>query len=255
MISSVFLLIGKSSLINQNLHQLIPFILAGICIISSTNVRTSKLHHSIIIVFLQAEILPGNYTLPKASENLCFAAKFDLVLNIEYLKFDGKKNITRIPLNNDTFNSYEGTCFPDKSHTLTIYIFDNLTSITFFFNQNEKNQTSLNQIQASITISKENIYFLNHSLEMETTFVFLANESVFNTDVKNSYRCNSRTKIDNIPSNKNLTIKSIDFENVRIQPFVNNSIAFHDFAPGSYFLFHIRSSFFPCRKSLRDGLL
>jgi hypothetical protein len=35
--------------------------------------------------------LPGNYTLPKNSGNLCFAARFDLVLNVEYLKIDGKK--------------------------------------------------------------------------------------------------------------------------------------------------------------------
>ena len=113
-------------------------------------------------------------------------------------------------------------------------MFDNLTSITFFFNLNEKNQTSLNQVQATITVSKGNIYFFNHSLDMETIFVFSANESLFNTDQKNSYRCNSRTKIDNIPSEKNLTIKSIDFENLRIQPFINKSIEFHDYAAGLY---------------------
>jgi hypothetical protein len=52
------------------------FILIGcIILISSTN----------------AVNLPGNYTLPKDSPNLCFAARFDLVLNVEYTKTDGKK--------------------------------------------------------------------------------------------------------------------------------------------------------------------
>ena len=182
---------------------------------------------------VQAADLPGNFTLNKTGDNLCFAAKFDLVLNVEYLKLDGKKNTSRIPLTNETFSYYNGSCFADKSHVLNIYMFDSLTSITFNFILNEKNQSSLSSVQASINVEKDSPYFVNHTRDVETVIVFTANESLFSTDRAYSYRCNSRTKIDNFRTDKNLTIKSIDLENLRVQPFVNESIPFHDYATGS----------------------
>lgn len=190
------------------------FLIACIILISSTDANT----------------LPGNYTLPKASENLLFAARFDLVLNVEYLKADGKKNVSRIPLNNETFEYYTGTFALPNTHTLTIFMLDNLTSITFEFSLNEKNQTSLKKVFGLITVNENSTYFPNHSANVETVFVFVANESLFTADIRNSYRCNSRTKIDNFRTDKNLTIKSIDLENLRVQPFINNSVPFHDYA-------------------------
>jgi hypothetical protein len=188
----------------------------------------------IVCIFLisstNAVNLPGNYTVSKAGGNICFAARFDLVLNVEYLKIDGKKNTSRIPLNNETFQYYDGTCSLNNDHTLTIYMLDNLTSITFEFLLNEKNQTSLNKVYGSITVNDNTPYFVNHSANIISPIVFVANESLFATDRSHSYRCNSRTKVDGFKADGNLTIKSIDLENLRVQPFVDDSTTFHDYA-------------------------
>lgn len=110
---------------------------------------------------------------------------------------------------------------------------DNLTTITFFFDLNEKNQTSLNRVSVTVTL-KNNNYFPNCSASIvDTPIVFLANESLFNTDRSNSYRCNSKTKIDNFQSKNNVTIKSIDIEELRIQPFIDEKTIFNDYASGT----------------------
>jgi len=199
-----------------------------ISIISSVFLLTACI---ILISSTNAVDLPGNYTLPKSSQNLCFAARFDLTLNVEYLKFDGKKNITKIPLNNETFQSYDGTCLAvDSIHTLTITMLDKLTTITFYFSINKKNQTSLSQISTSITINNNTNYFLNYSKNVEGLHIFLANESLFTTDRSNSYRCNTKTTIANFQSVRNVTITSIDIQNLRIQPFVDTAVIFNNYA-------------------------
>jgi lysosomal-associated membrane protein 1/2 len=184
----------------------------------------------ILISSTEAVNLPGNYTLPLTGQNLCFAARFDLVLNVEYLKIDGKKNTSRIPLNNDTFQYYSGTCSPADFHSLTITILDKLTTITFGFLLNEKNQTLLKNVSATINIAQDAYYFPNVSGNAVGQHIFLANESLFNTDCSHSYRCNSRTTIDNFQINKNVTLKSIYIENLRVQPFINQSTTFTDYA-------------------------
>jgi len=189
-------------------------LIASIILISSTN----------------AVNLPGNYTLPKASQNLCFAARFDLVLNIEYLKTDGKTNISKIPLNNETFQSYDGTCLSANTHTLTITMLDSLTTITFEFFLNEKNQTSLKRVFGAVSVNNNTDYFPNYAANARGIHPFVANESLFATDLGNSYRCNYKTKIDNFKTDRNVTIKSIDIENLRIQPFVDSAIIFNDYA-------------------------
>jgi len=184
----------------------------------------------ILISSTNAVNLPGNYTLPKSSQNLCFAARFDLVLNVEYLKSDGKTNISKIPLNNETFQYYDGTCLLTNAHTLTITMLDNLTSITLEFSLDEKNQTSLKKVYGTVTVNKNTDYFPNYATSSEGIHVFLANESLFATDRSNSYRCNSKTTIDNFKTDGNFTVKSIVIENLRIQPFVDNTIIFNDYA-------------------------
>ena len=62
-------------------------------LVSSTNVRhannkTGQSPTSFPLCFQGVE-LPGNYTLPKVGLNLCFIARFNLSLNVEYLKIDG----------------------------------------------------------------------------------------------------------------------------------------------------------------------
>lgn len=184
-----------------------------------------------VLSSIHANQLPANYTLPPGSENLCFAARFDLILNVEYTQINGKTNLTRIPLNNETFEYYSGTCGLRNSHTLTINMLDNLTSITFEFNINEKNQTSLTRVLGSITINETSRFFPNASTSAQGLFIFKANESLFETDINHSYRCNSKTKIENFKSKHgNVTIKSIDIENLRVQPFTNMGTPFHDYA-------------------------
>jgi len=133
-------------------------------------------------------------------------------------------------LNNETFQNYEGTCSLTKSHTLTITMLDGLTSITLEFSRDEKNQTSLTKVFGSITINENTKYFPNYDVNIKGVHVFIANESLFATDCSHSYRCNSKTKIDNFKADANVTITSIDLENLRVQPFTDNSTIFHDYA-------------------------
>ncbi len=135
-------------------------------------------------------------------------------------------------MNNETFQYYDGSCSSTNDHTLSIILLDNLTSITFGFSLNEKNQTSLNRVSVSVTINKNTNYFPNYTADVEGVHVFLANESLFATDCKNSYRCNSKTVIGNFKADGNLTIKSIDLEHLRVQPFVNDETIFNNYAVG-----------------------
>lgn len=186
----------------------------------------------IAISLTNAVELPGNFTLPKDSSKLCFIAHFDLTLNVEYLKFDGKTNVSHIPLNNETFHSYDGTCSDTNNHSLTVRMLGGLTTITFDFTLDGKNQTLLRQVSLTVTIAN-NTYFPNCSDSITGATVFVSNESLFSTDYRNSYRCNSKTAIDNFQSKNNVTIKSIDLETLRVQPFVDPSIPFADFGKES----------------------
>ncbi len=135
-------------------------------------------------------------------------------------------------MNNETFQYYDGTCKLTNTHTFTITMLDNLTSITFDFFLNEKNQTSLKRVFGTVTINNNTAYFPNYGTHSGGIHVFVANESLFTVDRANSYRCNSQTKIDNFKTDGNVTVKSIDLENLRIQPFVDNMIVFNDYAVG-----------------------
>ncbi|UJR21096.1 hypothetical protein I4U23_024196 [Adineta vaga] len=105
---------------------------------------------TILISSINAVELPGNYTLPKNSSDLCFIARFDLVLNVEYTQIDGKKNISKIPLNNETFQYYDGPCGLANSHTLVLTMLDNLTTIALDFSLDEKNKTSLKRVLTTL---------------------------------------------------------------------------------------------------------
>jgi hypothetical protein len=109
---------------------------------------------------------------------------------------------------------------------------DGLTTVTLEFSLNEKNQTSLKKVLATINVYANPNYFLNVSASVLGPHVFLANKSLFDTDRSHSYRCNSRTSIDNFKSGNNITLKSIDIENLRVQPFIDQSATFIDYATG-----------------------
>ena len=122
---------------------------------------------------------------------------------------------------------------------------DNLTTVSMEFFLNEKNQTLLRKVFATININNNEL-FTNYSsnvagkrdrLSCVTSdafvlgpHIFSANESLFATDHTYSYRCNSRTKIDNFKSSGNVTLTSIDLEDLRIQPFIDGPFA--DYAAG-----------------------
>ena len=110
---------------------------------------------------------------------------------------------------------------------------DNLTSISFEFFLNDKNQTLLKKVYGGVTINNYANYFPNYTTSSGGLHIFLANESLFTTDRSNSYRCNSKTIIGNFKTDvNNVTIKSIDIDNLRIQPFINEQTTFKDYAPG-----------------------
>ena len=106
--------------------------------------------------------------------------------------------------------------FINDNHALTIIMLDSLTTITFEFSLNEKNQTSLKRVYGSITVDNNTNYFPNYTADIKGPHVFLANESLFATDRSNSYRCNSKTIIGNFKADGNFTIKSIDLEHLRV---------------------------------------
>ncbi len=135
-------------------------------------------------------------------------------------------------MNNETFQYYDGSCSYSNTHTLLIGMLDNLTTISFEFSLDEKNQTSLKRVYGGVTINSNTNYFPNYTENVAGLHVFYANESLFATDRSNSYRCNSKTIIGNFKSDGNVTIKSIDIENLRVQPFIDNKTIFNDYGVG-----------------------
>lgn len=61
---------------------------------------------------------------------------------------------------------------------------------------------------------------------------FSSNESYFATARGNSYQCDSKTVIKGFMMDANVTVTSVDLENLRIQPFVDDSKEFNGFGDG-----------------------
>ncbi len=59
--------------------------------------------------------------------------------------------------------------------------------------------------------------------------------SLFVADRGSSYRCNTKTTITGFNTTRNLTVTSIELENLRIQSFVDDSKEFHNYGVGMYF--------------------
>jgi len=173
---------------------------------------------------------PNNYTWPLNSKALCFAANFDLVLNVEYIQTSGAKAEARIPINNDTFESYRVSCTtPSNVHELTIAMLNGFTEILLHFSVDEKNMTSLSKIYGYITFNDLQKYFTNYSTALEGVHNFSSNTSAFSSDRGGSYRCNTKTVIKGFNPEGNVTVTSIEFENLHIQPFVDDSKEFSDY--------------------------
>lgn len=136
-------------------------------------------------------------------------------------------------MNNQTFQYYNGI-LTAKTHTLTITMLDNLTTISLEFSVDDKNQTSLTRVFGGVTINGSTDYFPNCSKLAMGTYAFDANETLFVTDRINSYRCNSKTVIGGFSTIRNVTIKSIDIEDLRVQPFVDSDKTFNNYGVGMF---------------------
>ncbi len=82
---------------------------------------------------------------------------------------------------------------------------------------------------------------------------FSSGESLFTADRGKSFRCDTPTQIKGFDTNTSLVVTSIDVENLRIQPFVDDSQDFNDYNTGSFLIskgnrsylsiiFHFRNS-------------
>ncbi|CAF3012635.1 unnamed protein product [Rotaria sp. Silwood2] len=173
---------------------------------------------------------PTNYTWPQNSKKLCFAGRFDLVLNVNYTQIDGAKATARIPLNNDTFESYSVSCTaPNNVHELTLSMLGGFTEILLDFSVDSKNTTSLTKVYGYITLNDKQTYFKNYSNATAGVHKFSSNESLFITERGNSYRCNTKTIIQGFDKNQTVIVTSIEVENLRIQPFIDDSTEFNDY--------------------------
>ncbi|CAF3807557.1 unnamed protein product [Rotaria sordida] len=173
---------------------------------------------------------PTNYTWPQNTKKLCFAGRFDLVLNVDYVQIDGAKATAKIPLNNDTFESYRVSCTaPDDVHELTLSILNGFTEILLDFSVDSKNMTSLTKVYGYITLNDKQTYFKNYSQAIAGIHKFSSNQTLFVTERGNSYRCNTKTIIQGFNTTQNVTVTSIELENLRIQPFVDESTEFNDY--------------------------
>ena len=62
---------------------------------------------------------------------------------------------------------------------------------------------------------------------------FSSNVSLFVTDRGNSYRCNTKTTVTGFNTDRNVTVTSIELENLRIQSFADDSKQFSDYGVGT----------------------
>ncbi|UJR28402.1 hypothetical protein I4U23_009643 [Adineta vaga] len=173
---------------------------------------------------------PKNYTWPQDSKNLCFAGQFDLVLNVDYTKANGAKASAKIPLNNNTYESYRVSCsVPTNVHELTISMLNSFTEILLSFSVDAKNMTSLKKIYGYITFNDKQTYITEYAPSLEGVHHFSSNVSLFEADRGNSYRCDTKTTVTGFNTTNNVTVTSIELENLRVQAFADDSKEFSDY--------------------------
>ncbi|CAF1586423.1 unnamed protein product [Adineta ricciae] len=173
---------------------------------------------------------PSNYTWPQNSKKLCFAAEFDLVLNVDYLKSDGAKASAKIPLNGSTYEFYRVSCStPATVHELTISMLNGFTNILLSFSVDAKNMTSLKKIYGYITFNDKQTYFTDYAPGLDGVHPFSSNVSLFETDRGNSYRCDTKTTVTGFNTTSNVTVTSVELENLRVQAFADDTKDFSNY--------------------------
>ncbi|CAF3175995.1 unnamed protein product [Rotaria socialis] len=174
---------------------------------------------------------PANFTWPTNSKKICFVGRFDLVLNVDYIQTSGEKVSVKVPLNNDTYESYRVSCSaPANIHELTVSMLDGFTEIILDFTVDSKNMTSLSRVYGYITFNDKQTYFKNYSAGLDGIHKFSSNESLFMNARGSSYRCNTKTVIQGFEKHQNVTVTSIDIENLRVEPFPDDTAEFSDYS-------------------------
>ena len=98
-----------------------------------------------------------------------------MFFRIEYLRFQAKVT-AKIPLNNNTFQSYTVSCkTPNNIHELTISMLDSFTNILFRFSIDNKNMTKLEKVYGYITLNDKQMYLTNFSTNLTGTFLVVLN--------------------------------------------------------------------------------
>jgi len=186
---------------------------------------------SIVVISSGGKLgLPTNYTWPLQTKHLCFAGRFKLALNVEYTKTNGTRTSAKIPLDNNTFESYSVSCSaPSTVHQLTISMLNELTAIIFNFSVDDKNVSSLTKVYGYITVDNNQQFITEYSNSTAGLHKFSSNETLFSTEANSSYRCDSKTEIRGFETNSSLDITSIDVENLLIQPFADDTKEFNNY--------------------------
>ena len=122
------------------------------------------------------------------------------------------------------------------------------TNIILEFTVNDKNVTSLTRVDVYVTVNDKQTVFPNYAnatagtesilysrqrpVSLLGVHNFSSNQSLFVTERGNSYRCNTKSIIRDFKSDPSLTVTSIELENLRIQPFADETQAFNDYGIG-----------------------
>lgn len=167
---------------------------------------------------------PHDYTWPLEGTNTCFAATFDLKLHLRYKDNNNGNSTTTLSLDQTTYQSYSVTCDePANIHQLTISMLNPYTAIVFKFQVNETNATSLTEVYGFLYIDDKT---LSPQAQAPGLYKFSSAQQLFVATRSNSYACNTKTQIENVLDNVNVTITSIDLENLHIQPFYDTANGF-----------------------------
>lgn len=175
---------------------------------------------------------PHDFTWPLEASDTCFAATFNLKLNLQYKnKQQGSSTVT-YSLDETTYQSYSVTCDePANIHQLTISMLNPYTVLVFKFQLNDTNVTSLSEVYGYLYLDEST---LNPAPIGTGLYNFTSSQELFVSPRDNSYKCITKTKIENVLTNDNVTITSIDLENLQVQPFYDATRRFDGYNDATF---------------------
>jgi hypothetical protein len=81
---------------------------------------------------------------------------------------------------------------------------------------------------------KKTVFFQKFSFQIGLHKFSTSEETLFESNRGNSYRCYAQTQIKDFQTNGTISITSIDLENLKIQPFVDDSKEFDTYDTGKF---------------------